>query len=138
MKTLLETGLILCAAGQFCIALLNFALVRILRWKPDLDRLPLLLRQVFYIHDWFIGITLLIFATFTFRFAGPLAAGADPACRWVACSIGAFWAIRAVMQVTYYSSAHWKGIPSRTAVHIILLFTYPIFAIVYLAAGIGI
>jgi hypothetical protein len=39
------------------------------------------------------------------------------------------------MQVTYYSSVHWRGIPSRTLVHIVLLVAYSGFAVVYLTAG---
>ena len=137
MKAILETGLLLAAAGQLCIAMLNFALVRIMRWKDDLARVPLLVREVFHIHAWFISITLLIFAALTFRFAGEMAAVSEPVYRWVACSIGSFWAIRAVLQVTYYSSSHWRGIASRTAVHIILLAVYSGFAAVYFAAGLG-
>jgi hypothetical protein len=127
--------LILAAAGQFCIALLNFSLVRIMKWKDDLARVSLLVREVFHIHVLFISVTLLIFAAFTFRFAGDLAAGREPVYRWLAVSIGSFWAIRTVLQVTYYSGSHWRGIASRTAVHIILLAVYSGFAIIYFAAG---
>ncbi len=137
MKTMLETGLIVAAAGQLCVAILNLWLVRLMGWKEELGRLSLLARQVFHIHCWFITITLLIFAAFTLRFAGEMAAGTDAACRWVAMSIGAFWAVRSVMQVAYYSGSHWRGIVSRTAVHIVLLTVYPALAAVYFAAGVG-
>lgn len=137
MKAILETGLILAAVGQLCIAMLNFALIRIMRWKDDLARVSLLVREVFQIHVWFISITLLIFSAFTFRFAGEMAAGSAPVYRWVACSIASFWAIRAILQITYYSSSHWRGIASRTAVHVILLIVYSGFAAVYFAAGLG-
>jgi hypothetical protein len=135
MKTILETGLILAAAGQLCIAILNLALIRVMRWKDDLARLPILIRQVFQIHVWFISLTLLTFAALTLRFPGEIAAGIQPVYRWIACAIGLFWAIRSVLQVTYYSSSHWRGIPSRTAVHIILLVVYPGLAALYLTAG---
>ena len=40
-----------------------------MKWKPDLDRVPLLIREVFHIHVIFISITLSIFALLTWRFA---------------------------------------------------------------------
>jgi hypothetical protein len=135
LNTILETGLILAAVGQLCIAILNFSLIRIMGWKDDLARVSLLVREVFQIHVLFISLTLIIFAALTFRFAGDIAAGSEPVYRWIACAIGAFWAIRATLQLTHYSSSHWRGIASRTAVHIILLVVYSGFAAVYFAAA---
>lgn len=135
MKNILETGLYLAAAGQLILAVLNLFLVRIMGWESDLERMSLLVRQVFRIHGWFISITLLIFSVLTFRFVSGMTDGSDAVYRWLACGIGIFWAIRAALQVTYYSSSHWRGIPSRTAVHIFLLVVYSGWAGVYLAAG---
>src|SRR5437870_7140344 len=73
IHTHLETLLRAAAAMQLGVALLNLALVRIMKWKPDLDRLPLLVREVFYIHSLFISITLAIFAVLTWRFTGDIA-----------------------------------------------------------------
>jgi hypothetical protein len=49
---------------------------------------------------------------------------------------GIAWAARAVIQIAYYSGSHWRGIPVRTAQHIILLCVYAGFTAVYLAAGV--
>ena len=119
------------AAAQFAIALLNLFLVRLLGWKRDLERVPLLLREVFHVHAWFISITLTIFAVLTWRFAAEFAGGAVPVCRWLAAGIAMFWAIRTVLQMTYYSGSHWRGRPGRTAIHIGLLLLYGSFAAVY-------
>lgn len=135
MTALLEVGLLLAAAGQASIALLNLSLVRLMRWEADLQRMPLLVREVFRVHAWFISITLTIFAALTWRFVGDLAAGTEPIYRWLAAAIGVFWAVRAVLQVTYYSSSHWRGIPSRTLAHVVLLLVYSGFGAVYLAAA---
>jgi len=135
MNTLIETGLILAAIGQFSIAMINLILVPIMRWQDDIARIPLLIRQVFRVHAWFITLTLVIFATLTFRFAPEMTTGAEPVYRWIAALIGSFWAVRVVLQLTYYSSSHWRGIPSRTAVHIILLIVYSAFVAVYFTAG---
>jgi hypothetical protein len=135
MKEILKVCLILAATGQFCVAVLNLSLVRIMGWKEDLARVSLLVRQVFHIHVMFISLTLVIFAAVTLAFANEMSMGAGLIYRWVACSIGTFWAVRTVLQVTYYSSSHWRGIPSRTAVHFILLIVYAAFAVVYFAAA---
>jgi len=135
MKNQLELALMLAAVGQFCIAVLNLNLIRIMRWQADLARMSLLVREVFQIHAWFISITLCIFAAFTARFASEMAAQNQATCRWIACSIGLFWAIRAILQITWYSGSHWRGIASRTVVHIILLVVYGGFAAVYFIAG---
>lgn len=123
------------ALAQMGVAILNLSLVRIMKWKPDLDRLPLLIREVFYIHSLFISVTLAIFAVLTWRFAGDLASAANPLCVWLAAAIGIFWAIRATMQWTHYSASHWRGDTARTLIHWTLTLGYGALASVYLATA---
>jgi hypothetical protein len=123
------------AALQFAIALLNLFLVPLFKWEPDLLRMPLLLREVFRVHAWFISITLTIFAVMTWWFAAEMASGVNPVCQWLAVGIGGFWGIRSILQVFYYSSSHWRGNLARTGAHIILLFLYGGFGAVYLWAA---
>jgi len=131
----LSSLLRIAAVAQLAIALLNLFLVRLLDWKADLDRMPLLLREVFHVHGWFISITLGIFGVMTLRFAYAMAASSNEACRWLAAGIGIFWAIRTVLQVTCYSGSHWHGRPIRTAMHVGLLATYGSLALVYSLAA---
>ena len=133
----LSSLLRIAAAAQLAIALLNLFLVRLLDWKADLDRLPLLLREVFHVHCWFISITLGIFGVTTLRFADAMAVSSNEACCWLSAGIGIFWAIRTVLQVTYYSSSHWRGRPVRTAMHVALLATYGGLALVYSLSAFG-
>lgn len=135
MNNLTYYALLTGAAGQLAISMLNLRIPSLLHWGEELARLPLLMREVFQVHVWFITITLLVFSAFTFRFAGELARGGSPAGRWLACSIGLFWLIRTVIQVTYYSSSHWRGQPSRFIIHCILLLAYGALAGTYLTAG---
>ena len=135
MKHLLVVTLVLAAIGQFSIAMINLTLVRIMHWQDDVSRIPLLIRQVFHVHAWFISLTLVIFAALTCRFAVEMTAGTEQIYRWIACSIGLFWTFRVALQLWYYKSSHWRGIRSRTTVHIILLIVYSGFSIVYLTAG---
>jgi hypothetical protein len=130
--------LLQCAAElQLAIALLNLFLVPLLNWQHDLARMPLLLREVFQVHAWFISITLTMFASMTWRFAAEMAGGANPVCQWLATGIGLFWGIRTVLQVAYYSSSHWRGHPGRTVAHVALLILYGGFASIYLWTALG-
>ncbi len=129
----LLTALLQAAATlQLAVAVLNLSLPRLLHWKDDLARMPLLLREVFQVHVWFISITLTIFGVLTLRFASEMAGRANPVCQWLAAGIGLFWAIRTVLQLGFYSSSHWRGQPARTLAHLALLALYGGFAALYL------
>lgn len=127
----------LAAAGQVILAVLSFFLARMLNWKSAIDAMPLLVREVFLVHGWFISITPLIFGTLTWRFAPEVAAGEHEFLRWFATGAGVFWGIRCVMQWTHYSPSHWRGIASRTAIHWIVFVSYALFAATYLKAALG-
>jgi hypothetical protein len=126
------------AAGmQISVAVLNLFLVRLLKFQPELDRVSLLLREVFHVHAWFISVTLFTFGLLTWRFAAEMADGGVEVCRWLAGCIGLFWALRSVLQVAYYSASHWRGRLDRTVIHVVLLLIYGGFAGAYLDAAFG-
>jgi len=131
----LREFLLLAASLQIGIAVLNLFLVPLLKWQTEIARMPLLLREVFHVHAWFISLTLAIFATLTFRFSAEMGIGTNPVAAWLAGGIGIFWAVRTVLQVVWYSSSHWRGRLDRTLIHIALLIIYGGFAVVYLAAA---
>jgi hypothetical protein len=131
----LELFLRLAALAQLGVAFLNLFLVRIMKWRSDLAGAPLLIREVFRIHIYFISITLGIFGALTWRFAGDMATAAQPLCVWLTIGIGAFWAIRSVMQWSHYSVVHWRGDWRRTVIHWTLFLGYGAFAAVYFAAA---
>jgi hypothetical protein len=133
----LELLLRLAAVAQLGVVLLNLFLIRIMNWRPDLEAMPLLLREVFRIHVYFISITLAIFGAVTWQFAGDIASAAHPICVWLAIGIGVFWAIRSAMQWTHYSAVHWRGDRLRTVIHWMLFLGYGAFAAVYLTAASG-
>lgn len=133
----LEFFLRVAAIIQFAVAMLNLSLVRIMDWKPDLDRVSLLVREVFHIHIYFISLTLSIFALLTWRFAGEIALAASPLATWLAITIATFWGVRSVMQWLHYSAIHWRGDRRRTAIHWALFLGYGALAAVYLIAARG-
>ena len=123
------------ALAQLAVALLNLFLIRIMKWKPDLDRAPLLIREVFRIHVVFISITLSIFAVLSWRFADEIASATNPLATWLAVAIGLFWLVRSAMQWTHYSASHWRGNTGHTLIHWTLFLCYGAMAVVYLAAA---
>jgi len=131
----LEFFLRLAALAQLGVALLNLFLIRIMKWRADLNAMPLLLHEVFQIHLYFISITLAIFGAVTWRFAAEIATAAHPLSVWLALGIGAFWAVRSVMQWSHYSAVHWRGDTLRTVIHWTLFFGYGAFAAVYFTAA---
>jgi hypothetical protein len=131
----LELFLRFAALAQLGVAILNLFLVRIMKWERDLVSAPLLIREVFQIHVYFISITLAIFGALTWRFAADIANAAHPLCTWLAIGVGAFWAVRSVMQWSHYSVVHWRGDRLRTAIHWMLFLGYGAFAAVYFTAA---
>ena len=131
----LDLALRTAALAQFAVAILNLFLIRIMKWKPDLDRAPLLIREVFRIHVVFISITLSIFAVLAWRFAHEIASATTPLATWLAGAIGFFWLVRSAMQWTHYSASHWRGNIGRKLIHWTLFLGYGAMAVVYLAAA---
>ena len=131
----LESALRGAAIVQLIVAALNLCLVRFMGWQDDLAKLPLLPREVFHVHSWFISLTLGIFAALTWRFAGEMAGGASPIAHWLCGAIGIFWSFRAVLQWSYYSHEHWRGRLTLLALHWLLFLSYGGFAAVYLWAA---
>ena len=131
----MEMLLRVAALFQLVIATLNLFLVPLLGWKKKLARVPQLMKEVFYVHAWFISFSLAIFGVMTWQFASYMAQGEAAVYRWLAVGIGLFWGLRASLQVTYYSSSHWRDQAGRTVVHIILLVMYSGCGALYLWAG---
>ena len=135
MKPNLELLLRLAALAQLGVVALNLFLVRLMGWRRDLNAMPLLIREVFQIHVYFISITLAIFGTITWRFAGDIANATHPICVWLAIGMGSFWAVRSIMQWTHYSPVHWRGDRVRTLIHWALFLGYGAFAAIYFKAA---
>jgi hypothetical protein len=119
---------------QLLIAVLNLGLVRIMRWQDDLERMPLLIREVFKVHSLFISITVATFGILTWRFADTIVLGGNELAKWMTGGIGIFWSVRAAIQWIGYSPSHWRGLPAQTAVHWTLFLVYGGFGAIYLSS----
>ena len=123
------------AITQAALAIVNLFLVRMMGWKACLNQLPLLARQVFVVHGWFISATLVIFASTTWLFANEMAGRANASMTWFSSCIASFWTIRFILQWTYYSRSHWIGRPWHTVVHFGCSFFYGGWSLVYWVAA---
>lgn len=135
MKSNIEWLLRAAAAAQLGVAAVNLSTVRLLKWHEPLERMPPLMREVFWVHTWFVSVVLAIFAVMTWRFGSEMAGGANAACAWLAAAIGIVWGLRTAIQVAYYSPAHWRGNTGRTIIHIVLFVVYGGMSVTYLAAA---
>ena len=125
----------LAAVLQIAMAGLSLALPRIMEWEADLQRMPLLLRDVFVIHSWFISLTLVIWGVLTRRFAEQMANAPTELSRWLCASISFFWGLRCVLQWLHYDSSLWRGQTGRTVIHWTVFLGYGAWAVVYGAAA---
>jgi hypothetical protein len=132
----LTLALQICGWLQLFICCLNLFLPAIMRWHEDLNRLPLLIKEVFFVHSWFISLLTAIFASMTLKFGQEMFNGSNLACTYLAAMIGAFWLFRTILQVTYYSSSHWRGNRRRTLIHIACLLVYGGVSSTYIFAAI--
>ncbi len=135
LYTHLPTFLLLAAAGQLFIAVLGLMIPRLLHWQEPIAQMPLLVREVFHVHTFFIALTCAIFGSITWRFAADIAQPTHELMRWFAAAIGLFWGIRCIMQWTFYSSSHWRGLRDKTLAHWALFLGYGAFAATYLLAA---
>ena len=131
----LDKILIAAAVGQLMIAGINLRLDKMLKWDTELNTLSELLREVFYVHKWFITITLIIFGAITIRFASDIANAEYEMTRWFAAGVGIFWGIRTLIQWFYYGWDNWRGKAKETAIHWTLTICYGGAALVYLVAA---
>lgn len=138
IEKILCMALLAGAAGQLLVAFLNLFLVRLMHWEKAVEAMPLLVREVFQVHKYFITITVALFGIWTILFIGEIVGAATPMARALAGGIAFFWSVRAVIQITYYSPTHWRGKIPETAVHMILIAAYGGLGIVYGCAALGV
>ena len=131
----LDKILVAAAIGQLVIAAINMRLDRLLNWDQDLEAVPKLLQEVFVVHKWFISITLVIFGVITIQFASDIARAEYEMTRWFAAGVGAFWAIRTLIQWFFYGWENWRGKRKETIIHWTLTISYGGAALVYLVAA---
>ena len=83
------------------IVLANIPLPHRLRVRENLKNVPLLVRQIFYVHWFYIVLIVSLFSALCFAFARDLA-GASPLGRFLSAFLCGFWLLRIFLQIFYY------------------------------------
>ncbi len=81
-----------------------------------MQNVSLLTRQIFYVHHFFVAITVTLQGVLCLC-AAPLLLDGSPLARLVAMGFAIFWALRFVFQFFVYDAALWRGKPFETRVH---------------------
>jgi hypothetical protein len=98
---------------------------RFFRWGQELVAVSLLTRQVFFVHNFFIGLTVVLGGAASFFCANALLRP-DTLSRAVLAGMATFWFCRLLAQFVAYDSAIWRGDRFRTFMHVVcsLLWCY--------------
>jgi hypothetical protein len=127
---MIQVLLVIAGVGLSVLALAHAVFPRRLGWTSDMDHVSLLTRQVFFVHVFFIAVTLALMAAISFAAAWtwPLSGALARVVFW---GFSLFWGARLVFQFFVYSPAHWKGNRFRTVMHIVFSITWLLLTIVY-------
>jgi hypothetical protein len=102
MTTALEIRLVYLAGVIYTgIVLVNFILPRKLKTSENMASVPRFLRQVFYVHWFYIVLIVAFFAALCFGFPEDLM-GASGVGRFLSAFMAGFWLIRVVLQLFFY------------------------------------
>ena len=102
-------------------------------WKRELASVSLLTRQVFMVHNFFIGLLVVMFGLLSLLYADDLLAPA-PLSRAVLIGILFFWIIRLVFQFAVYDPAIWRGKRLYAGMHVFFSFFWGYVVLTYAAA----
>ncbi|MBX7207881.1 MAG: hypothetical protein K1X78_06210 [Verrucomicrobiaceae bacterium] len=122
-----HTLLTLAGFGHFGILLASIQVPSALNWNHELARLPVLLRQLFWVYGVFIVLTITGFGWLTLRHLPALEAG-DPLARSLAAFIAVFWALRLAVQIAVfharpYLTNAWRVLGYHTLTAAFVFFT---------------
>ena len=90
---------------------------RFFRWEQELVAVSPLTRQVFFVHNFFIGLTVMLGGAASFFCANALLRS-DTLSRAVLSGMATFWLCRLLAQFVGYDSAIWRGDRFRAFMHV--------------------
>ena len=90
---------------------------RFFGWRRELTAVSLLTRQVFYAHNFFIGLTVVLSGAASFFCATALLRPGTLS-RAILAGMATFWLCRLLAQFLAYDSAVWRGNRFRTSMHV--------------------
>lgn len=105
---------------QIALAIAHIFFPRHFGWKKEFANLTTLSRQMFYVHTFFLCVTLVFFGLVTILFSDDfLSASSTMLAQFLLGFIATFWFLRLITQLFVYNSSLWKGKVFETIVHIL-------------------
>ena len=111
------------------LALVHLIFPRYFNWKDSLNNLSLINRQMMYVHTFFIALIVLLMGILCLTSSRELIGTALG--NKLAFGFFIFWAFRLFIQFFVYSSIHWKGKKTETAIHILFSCLWAYLSIVF-------
>ena len=90
---------------------------RIFGWEQELAAVSLLTRRVFFVHNFFIGLVVMLGGAASFFCANALL-HPDTLSRAILAGMAMFWLCRLAAQFVAYDGAIWRGNRFRTFMHV--------------------
>ena len=115
LHLILKLGLWLAGVIHLLIAVANFFLPRMLRYRENLGRVTPIIRQIFLVHAAYIVLVLLGFSGLCLFFADDLA-GRSLLGRCLSGFLAVFWLSRVGLQTVYYDRATKRDHPGGNLV----------------------
>lgn len=115
----------LAGLGHFCVLIASFQVPARLGWKEDLQKLTPFNRKLMWVHGGFAVLTIIAFGTLTLFLHSEMVRG-DRAALGLALFIGIYWAMRILVDFSYYDHSDWPRGRGFVLGHILLtsLFAY--------------
>ena len=115
------------------LALIHAFFYKHFNWRDECQPLSLINRQMFYVHTFFIALTVFLMGIFCLLKAREIVE--TEMGKTAALGFGIFWSTRLFIQFFVYSSELWRGKKFETVIHILfsILWTYlsVIFFLIY-------
>ena len=120
-------------AGQIALALAHAGFPKPLRWREDTAQLSPVNRQIFWVHTYFVALTVGLLGALSLCCANALLTP-SPLTRPVLGICVVFWGFRLYCQYFVYQPELWRGKFLETAVHVLFTFLWAALTLLYAAA----
>lgn len=104
--------------GLLALAACHLFFGKHLNWKEECGRMSLLNRQIFYVHCFFIALTVGLMGALSLLCA-PALVQPSPLARAVLIGLTLFWGLRLLFQWFVYDATLWRGHQFNTLMHIV-------------------
>ena len=115
------------------LALIHIVFPKYFNWGKELSSLSLINRQMIMVHTFFIAVTIFLMGLLCLTSSSDLIdTGLG---KKIAMGLGAFWAIRLIIQLFGYSSKLWKGKAFETSIHVLFTLVWAYLSFIFWTIG---